>query len=155
MAAMRVLALFAALSLKLGAADPQEKEVLAIIQSLFDGMAARDAGQVKSAFTTDARLIASRDGKLRFNLSRDEFASRIAAGSAPVLERIWEPKVLIRDRIANVWAEYDVHVNGRFAHCGIDTFLLIRTDEGWRIFSLGSTMETTGCKPSPLGPPKD
>ncbi len=60
----------------------------------------------------------------------------------------------MRGKIANVWAEYDFHSNGKFAHCGIDTFLLLKTDEGWKIFSLTYTMETHGCKDSPLGPPK-
>lgn len=78
----------------------------------------------------------------------------IAGGTTPILERIWDPKVQVRGKIANVWAEYDFHSNGKFTHCGIDTFLLLKTDEGWKIFSLTYTMETQGCKPSPLGEPK-
>lgn len=135
------------------AAD-EEKPVIAAIQKMFDGMAAHDPEMVKSVMTPDARAVGVRNGKMGTPRSRDELAQAIAGGSTPILERMWEPKVLVRGKIANVWAEYDFHANGKFTHCGIDTFLLLQTDEGWKVFSLTYTMETEGCKPSPLGPPK-
>ena len=136
------------------AAEPEEKPVLAAIQTLFDGMAAHNPEMVKSVMTPDARSVGVRNDKMGNSRSRDELAQAIAGGTAPILERIWNPRVDVRGRIANVWAEYDFHSNGKFTHCGIDTFLLLKGDDGWKIFSLTYTMETEGCKPSPLGPPK-
>jgi hypothetical protein len=151
---MRSLGLLLLATLPLVAADPEEKAVIAAVQTLFDGMAAHNPEMVKSVMTPDARAVGVRPDKVGTARSRDELAQAIAGGTAPILERIWEPKVLVRGRIANVWAEYDFHSNGKFGHCGIDTFLLLKTDEGWKIFSLTWTQETEGCKPSPLGPPK-
>ncbi|HEV2448486.1 MAG TPA: nuclear transport factor 2 family protein [Candidatus Sulfopaludibacter sp.] len=128
--------------------------MLAAIQTMFDGMASHNPEMVKSVMTPDARAVGVRGDRVGTPRSRDELAQAIAGGATPILERIWEPKVLVRGRIANVWAEYDFWSNGKFGHCGIDTFLLLKTGEGWKVFSLTYTMETEGCKPSPLGPPK-
>ena len=68
------------------------------------------------------------------------------------IERIWEPTVLIHGPIAVVWAQYDLHRNRQFVHCGVDAFTLIRTSAGWRIATTTYTAEPTGCTPSPLGP---
>jgi hypothetical protein len=151
---MRAIALLLLAGLPAMAADAEEKPVLAAVQTLFDGMASHNPEMVKSVMTPDARAVGVRNDKVGTARSRDELAQAIAGGTAPILERIWEPKVLVRGKIANVWAEYDFHSNGKFTHCGIDTFLLVKTEEGWKIFSLTYTMETEGCKPSPLGPPK-
>ena len=144
--------LFTAVSLT--AADSDEKAVIAAVQTMFDGMTAHNPEMVKSVMTPDARAVGVRGDRVGTPRSRDELAQAIAGGSTPILERMWNPQVLVRGKIANVWTEYDFHANGKFTHCGIDTFLLLKTDEGWKIFSLTYTMETEGCKPSPLGPPK-
>jgi len=151
---MRALSLLLLVGLPLAAADPEEKPVLAVIQTMFDGMASHNPELVKSALAPDARAVGVRGDRVGTSRSREELAQAIAGGTTPLLERIWEPKVFIRGRIANVWAEYDFYADGKFGHCGIDTFLLLKTDEGWKVFSLTYTMETEGCKPSPLGPPK-
>jgi hypothetical protein len=151
---MRALTLFLFACLSLAAADPEEKAVVDAVQKMFDGMTAHNAEAIKAVMTPDARAVGIRDGKMGTPRSRDELAQGISGGQTPILERMWNPQVLVRGKIANVWTEYDFHNNGKFSHCGIDTFLLLKTDEGWKIFSLTYTMETQGCKPSPLGPPK-
>src|SRR5438270_367288 len=69
------------------------------------------------------------------------------------LERIWNPRVLEHESIAVVWAEYDFHLNGKFSHCGIDSFNLLKTAAGWKIAAIADTHEVSGCPPSRLGPP--
>jgi hypothetical protein len=133
----------------------EEKAVLAAVQTLFDGMAAHDAAMIKSAMVAEARLIGVRGDQPARNVSRDEFAQSIAANKSRLLERIWEPKVLVRGRIAMVWAEYDFHTDGKFGHCGVDSFLMLKTAEGWKTTEISYTVETEGCAPSPLGPPKE
>ena len=61
--------------------------------------------------------------------------------------------VRIRGFIANVWTPYDFWTNGRLSHCGIDSFELIKTEQGWRIAGGTYTIENK-CEPSPLGPLK-
>ena len=79
---------------------------------------------------------------------------QLAGMKEDLLERMWNPQVLIHGRIATLWTEYDFHRNGKFSHCGVDSFSLIKTDEGWKIAGAVYTVERTGCKESSLGLPK-
>ena len=75
-------------------------------------------------------------------------------GEGPaLLERVWNPTILIRRDIATFWAPYDFHVNGVFSHCGIDSFQLIKRQEKWFLTNLSWTVERENCEDSPLGPP--
>lgn len=62
-------------------------------------------------------------------------------------ERIRDTGVIvhIHDRIATVWAPYDLWVNDKFSHCGIDAFTLLKTSDGWKITSCSYTIETKDC----------
>ncbi len=150
---MRLPAMLLVCSLCAAAAGDEEKAVLAAVQQVFDGMSAHDAAKIKGAMTPDARLVRIRQGKAA-STSGEDFAASIAANQGQLLERIWSPTVLVRGNIAMVWAEYDFHLNGKFHHCGIDAFLMLKTDQGWKASTISDTSETEGCKPSPLGPPK-
>ena len=70
-----------------------------------------------------------------------------------MLERMWEPQVRVHKGIANLWAPYDFWLDGKFSHCGIDSFELMKTAGGWRLTGGSYTVEREGCAPSPLGPP--
>jgi hypothetical protein len=67
---------------------------------------------------------------------------------------MWDPKVLEHGSMATVWTPYDFYRGGRFSHCGINNFTLVRLDGKWKIRSIVFTVEKTGCPSSPLGPPK-
>ncbi len=131
----------------------EETAVVAVAQKLFDAMAAKDGEAARAVGTADARHVAIRaDGTFTVT-SHDQFAGRLAASKGAWLERMWNPKVQVRGRIANVWAEYDFHRDGQFSHCGIDNFTMVKSAEGWKIAEIAYTVETVGCAPSPLGKP--
>jgi ketosteroid isomerase-like protein len=151
---MRIASLLFTCALVCAAADQDDqKQVTAAVNRLFEGMSAGDGPAVANTMTPDAKLIAVQDDKLGATRTRDDFAQRIAASKGTLLERIWNPTVLVRGRIAMLWAEYDLHISGKFNHCGIDAFMLVKTDDGWKISHVEYTSETQGCQPSPLGPP--
>lgn len=136
------------------AESPDEKDAVAACQKLFDAMAAHDSDAARAAVIPEGRLYAARaDGRISGS-SLEEFAARLSAGKDAMLERMWNPTVLVRGRIAQVWAEYDFHLNGKFHHCGIDAFSLVKGADGWKIAGIVYTSETSGCPASPLGPPK-
>ena len=106
--------------------------------------------------TPEARFHAVRrqDGKAVIRtFSGQEYLKDLAAMKQSVRERIWNPDVRVRESIASVWTPYDVWIDGKFSHCGIDSFDLVKTDEGWKIAGGTYTVEAR-CEPSPLGPVK-
>ena len=129
----------------LAAQTSDEKDVVAVAQKAFDGMKAHDSVIILSTMLPDARLLAVRDTGPTVTTAAD-FASSIAANKSDFLERFTAaPRVLIRGPIAQVWGEYEFLRDGKFHHCGVDSFSLLKTAEGWKISHIIYTSETTGC----------
>jgi hypothetical protein len=149
------LALFGAAFSRLAGADSaDEKAVVAAIQTVFDGIAGHDSARMLSALAADARLTRIRGDQPAATVSAGEFVKAIEGNPSRLLERMWDPKVMVSGRLAAVWAPYDFHLDGKFTHCGIDSFLLVKDRDGWKITSVAYTVQTEACAPSPLGPPK-
>src|SRR5579884_298968 len=149
---MRALAILLLLSATLFADD--KADAIATVQKLFDAMSAHDAEAAKAVTIPDGRLYSIRpDGKLSQGMTLEQFAEHLSTAKDKMLERMWKPTVLIRGGIAQVWAEYDFHLNGKFHHCGVDDVSLLKAPDGWKIAGITYTSETNGCAPSPLGPP--
>ena len=146
---MRLLTIFLIATLTpLFAQTSDEKDAVAATQKLFDGMAAHDAAMIRSSMLPDARLYSARDdGAVAPSTAVGDFADRIAAIKESIMERFTErPKVLIHGRIAQVWGEYEFLREGKFNHCGVDSFSLVKTAEGWKVATITDTRETAGCK---------
>jgi hypothetical protein len=139
------------------AAAPDSAAVLAVVQRLFDAMAKRDTAAARALLLPGSRLVSLRTASPATQPRQQTdtaFLRSLATGTDQLLERMWNPVVSIHGSLANVWAPYDFHIGGRFSHCGVDNFVLVRNANGWQLASVTYTVETAGCAPSPLGPPK-
>ena len=138
------------------AQEDAEAGAVAAVQALFDAMAARDGDAIRNLLTEGAVFTATAETAEGVQVREStgaEFAASIGQPGPALLERMWEPHVMIQGPVAVVWTPYDFHVDGQFSHCGIDAVSLVHTGDGWKISSIAYTRETTGCEPSPLGPP--
>jgi putative lumazine-binding protein len=124
----------------------------AIVQKLFDSMAARDALAAKDLFVPDADLFSLGAKGQASRMPLIDFLKVLGSGKAEWRERIWNATVLVHGPIAVVWAPYDFHLKGDFTHCGYDSISLLKTAAGWKITYISDTRETEGCV-NPLGPP--
>jgi hypothetical protein len=140
-------------SLPLAHAASNDASPAATAQRLFDAMASRDVDAARALFTPEATLTSIRPDGTTVVVPSSKWIERLGTSKDAWLERMWDPKVLEHGGIAIVWAEYDFHLNGQFHHCGVDSFNLLKTASGWKIAGVTYTSETTGCSPSPLGPP--
>jgi hypothetical protein len=133
-----------------------ERDVVAVVQKLFDVMATCDADGARAISMAEGRLYrvaVGGDAPVRSS-TFEEFNASLAKCGAKRLERMWEPQVRVHKGIASLWAPYDFWLDGKFSHCGIDSFELVKTAEGWKLTGGSYTMEREGCAPSPLGPPR-
>lgn len=70
-------------------------------------------------------------------------------------ERGFRGEARVEGPIAMVWLPYDFHVNGKWSHCGVDIFTMVRGDTGWQIAALVySILQPPACAPHPDGPLK-
>jgi hypothetical protein len=144
-----VVALAAAASVPASAQQP-ESDVMAAIKQLFDGMRVHDTARIRAVLHPQARLVSSgmKDGAPTVSVdSMEGWLGAVARGVEPFDERLRNPVVKLDGGLASVWAEYAFYVGDRFSHCGVDSFQLVRTPEGWRIIEIADTRRKEGCTP--------
>jgi hypothetical protein len=143
---MRLLLACLVALVPLVAQTSDEKDALAACQKVFDGMAANDAPRILAAMTADARLYGVRANGAAYAMPADQWATRLAGIQSKFIERFTKaPVVSIHGPIANVWGEYEFLRDGKFTHCGVDSFNLLKTSDGWKVAAVFDTEETTGC----------
>jgi hypothetical protein len=130
--------------------EQAQREVLASVDALFDAMAAHDVAAARKLLVPGTSFVVLRpDGRVL--MERDsEFLKTLGTQKGDWRERIWSPQVLVQGNLAQVWAPYDFHLDGKLSHCGIDSFAMTRDASGWRIAGISYSVQTHGCAPSPL-----
>jgi len=140
------------------AAD-ERTAVLAAVQNFFDTMASADVAAGRAGSIPEGRFFSVREStsggppSIR-SFTNEESYNRMASDKRRLRERMWNPEVRVHGPIAVVWTPYDFWVDGKFSHCGVDAFNLVKTPDGWKMAGGLYTVEQTGCAPSPLGPLK-
>jgi hypothetical protein len=120
------------------------------IKNLFAAMEKGDSAMLHSTFFSDVTLITvlEKDGK--FNLRKEglpDFLNSVATPHADKwFEPLWDVHVQQDGNFAQVWASYAFYAGTKFSHCGTDTFQLLKTSSGWKIFYLADTRQRTGCQ---------
>ena len=147
----RLLLLLMVMAPSFAAAQADDRQVVVtVVERMFAGLKAGDTAAMRATMHPAARIIqtGTRDGVpfARVN-SADAFLQSIAAATGRALEeRIYNPEVRLDDHLATVWVEYDFLVNGAVSHCGVDSYQLVRTANGWRILQIVDTQRRTGCE---------
>ena len=128
-----------------------EDSVKAVIGYLFDGMKNADTLLMNKSFSETMVLqTISRDkeGKLVVLTEKtSDFTATIGKeqpGNAD--ERIVFETIKIDGPLAMVWAQYNFYYKGKFSHCGVDSFQLVRFNGEWKIQYLIDTRRRQGCK---------
>ena len=138
-------------------APAQRDAILATVQSLFDALETGDEALLRAIMDPSVVMHSSdtRDGRTTFSSSTvDGLAQRITAGGAPLIERMWDPMVLVNGPLATVWTPYDFYAGDDFSHCGVDAVTLQNAEGRWRIVGLSWTrLQPPACDLHPEGPP--
>lgn len=120
-------------------AKPDEHAVLAPINALFDGMAKRDGSAIEATAIPGATFVSMQYGTL-VQMTFEQFAERLEAGTTHIDERIHDPLVRVDNDLAVVWAPFEFRIDGKLDHCGTDLFSLVHNDGKWLIGSLSATL---------------
>lgn len=128
------------------AESAEEKDAVVAAQRAFDAIAAHDAAAMRTCMLPDARIYYVRDEEPPASTEVVDAATHIAGIKGDLLERfVGSPRVTVHGRIAQVWGGYEFLRDGKRSHCGVDSFSLLKTSEGWKIAAIVYTAETTGC----------
>lgn len=127
----------------------EKANALATVKKLFQLMTAHKPDEIIALHTPESQLTAlinTRDGKSRIeNLTREAFSKFFEKKTAEIREKMYAPEVKVFGDIATVDGRYIFTVNGKIQHCGMNSFHLVRTAEGWKLGNSISTIEPNGC----------
>lgn len=128
-------------------AQAEKSEVLAITKLFFDALEKGDTAAFQNLFLDDAHnyYVQEKDTKVRAG-SRSPKSFRFDKDRI-VRERFLENgvEVMVHNRIAVVWGLYNLWINDKFSHCGVDAFTMLKTEQGWKISSLSYSIESEDC----------
>ena len=119
--------------------EPRDKEsalVLSVVTTLFDGMRSKDSQKLRSVFSEGASL-----GETPV----EKFIEGVLASKALLDEVTFDETVLIDGELAMAWTPYNLFVDGVFHHCGVDVFVMRKSDGEWKIRYLDDTRRGEGC----------
>ncbi len=133
------------------AQSPEHDAAYTVVTTLFDGMRTRDTTAMRAAFAPGAALQSvGANGQIR-NDPIDGWIGSVAGAPAGLVldERLGKPIVQLSGNLATVWVDYWFFAGDRFSHCGVDAFVLAKTEGAWRILSVADTRQREGCPPAP------
>jgi hypothetical protein len=132
-------------------------EISATVQRYIDALKTRDTAYIRTASLPQATLIAIAVPALPNQAATVRTVGDVIAGLAHETRRfdgrVWSPRISIEHGIAIFIAPYDAWYDGRFSHCGIDHYILVRSGNLWLVSQLVFTRQREGCAPAPMGPP--
>ncbi|MEG0760020.1 MAG: nuclear transport factor 2 family protein [Chryseobacterium sp.] len=122
------------------------QEIQKPIINLFLAMKNGDAQLLKTVFSENAILqTITKDGVK--NESIEEFTKSISKMKKGELdERITIEAIHSDGNLASVFTPYSFYYNGKFSHCGANSFQLVKQNEKWKIQYLIDTRRKDNCK---------
>lgn len=128
-----------------------EKAVHDVIATMFEGMRLGDSTMVSQLFQKDAEFFTvyitpKGHSKMRAG-SVLGWLDAIGTPHEQVWnEEWWDPVIHVERNFAHVWTPYAFYVDDTFSHCGVDSFHMIKDDEGkWKVFHATDTRKKEGC----------
>ena len=132
-------------------AQTAEDSVKATINQMFAAMKSGNAKALLYCFADSSTLqtiLKDKQGKLILRSEPiTEFVKQVAsmpkdAGD----ERIIFDAIKIDGAMAAVWAPYKFYYNGKFSHCGVNNFVLVKLNNQWKIQYIIDTRRRMGCE---------
>lgn len=133
------------------AAQTTENSVRATVNRMFFAMKNADSSELKSVFSESAVLQTIGQSKEGEAMVRTEnisgfisFVGKTTKGDAD--EQIVFGAVHLDGALASVWTPYRFFYKGKFSHCGVNSFQLVRIQGDWKIQYIIDTRRKENCE---------
>jgi hypothetical protein len=133
-------------------AQTAEDSIKAAVNKLFTGMKNSDPAMIRASFTDSAVLQTIARTKEGVTYVRNESVANFAQSISTIPknaadERITFETIRIDGPLAIAWTPYNFYFDGKFSHCGVNSFQLVRINGEWKIQYLIDTRRKAGCNP--------
>jgi hypothetical protein len=125
-------------------------EIYQLVNNVFLSLTKADSALFNNQFVKNPVLgsaLRSKNGEVK--VQQDSFADFSKAVGTPRkqvwIEEFWNLDIKVDGVFAQAWCDYAFYFDKRFSHCGIDAFQFLKTDQGWKIYSLIDTRRNVDC----------
>jgi len=133
----------------------QNKEELAIkkvIATFFKGLHQGDSTLMQTTLHKDIKIQTTSINKEGTSILKNESRLKLltsVANKKPehvYLEKLLAYQINVDTSLASVWTPYEFYFNGKFSHCGANSFQLFKEDNQWKIIFLVDIRRRENCK---------
>jgi hypothetical protein len=128
--------------------NTEKKAVQETVKLFFEALEKKDTVLYKNIVFTNGQICTVRRQQDTLKSSVRSFADdmkRLVSMSTVIEERPLRYEIKIHIDIAIAWVPYTLSLSGKFSHCGVDVFTLLKTTGGWRIVNASYSVEPNGC----------
>ena len=133
------------------AQNSDKAAVKQVVETFFKGFHKQDSVLMKSVLADDVVLQTTGRNKEGKTLFRNEKIEKLITSITSIPDSIaFEEKltswsIQVDRTMANAWVGYEFWLNGKFSHCGINSFQMVNFDGDWKIIYLIDTRGKAGC----------
>ena len=131
------------------AQSEDEKAVKAVVVQTFEGMQKHDSTMIRACFHPSARMqsmgINRKSGLVEMTTENtiDGFVKHIGSlpASTQIEERVLSYEIRVDAQMATAWTPYELYINGKRQHCGVDAFQFSKQKRVGKLFLLPILVE--------------
>jgi len=133
------------------AQESESEAVQKAIETFFNGFHKQDSVIIKQTVSNSIILetiAKDKDGHgyVRREQFKDFLKSIVGIPKTTKFdERILSYNIQVDGTMAHAWTPYEFWLDGKFHHCGVNSFQLFKDNENWKIIYLVDTRRKKGC----------
>jgi hypothetical protein len=134
------------------AQNPEELKVKNTVIQFFDAFHKQDSVAIREVVSDDITLQSigkNKEGVTELKIENfDDFLKSIVSipKDKKFEEKLLDFKIRIDGDMANAWTPYEFYFDGKFSHCGVNSFQMVRLEGVWKIIYLIDTRRKEDCK---------
>ena len=130
----------------------EDQKIKEVISLFFDGLQKGDSSLVRKTLHKEIKIqttFTNKTGKkVLISETREKLLKTIVSKKASdtYFEKLLSYTIKIDGNLASVWTPYEFYYNGKFSHCGANSFQLFNNNGTWEIIYLVDMRRRENCK---------
>ncbi|MGG6229954.1 nuclear transport factor 2 family protein [Tenacibaculum sp. SDUM215027] len=132
--------------------NSEKKAIKNTIENFFDGLHKGDSTLVSSTLNSAINIKTTFTNKEGGNVLVTESKTKLLTNIAnkkpehACLEKLLSWDIKVDGNLASVWTPYEFYLNGKFSHCGANSFQLFNNNGKWEIIYLVDMRRRGNCE---------
>ncbi|QOD59821.1 nuclear transport factor 2 family protein [Polaribacter haliotis] len=135
-----------------GQKNKEEIAIKSVIDTFFEGLHKGDSTLMKSTLHREVKIQTTSTNKEGNKILITDSLEKLLTGVANkkpshiYLEKLTSIDIKIDGNLASVWTPYEFYFNGKFSHCGANSFQLFNNNGIWQIIYLVDMRRRENCE---------